>query len=262
MDTRFWGPSGWRLLHLVSFGYQPSQRKEMLAFLEALPFVLPCKFCRSSLITYYEELPPEDHLESKEKLGKWMWQIHGKVNQKLRSQGQHIPADPTYAMVKKIYTERLHHGCTKTDFPGWDFLFSILENHPLSKGEKPTPMPGAPPLESIDPHNTKELLKWNYLDPTIRYQFVCTFWETLPNVLPFLEWRLVWKEHGSTFCSKTWASKQDAMKALWHIRCAINKELHLLNKTTFRELCNDLKLHKSGCAKSRNASTCRKKRKH
>ena len=77
----------------------------MLEFLESLPFVLPCKFCRSSLITYYEDLPPEDALDSKEQLSKWMWKIHGKVNEKLRSQGQHIPPDPTYAMVKKIYME-------------------------------------------------------------------------------------------------------------------------------------------------------------
>lgn len=262
MDTRFWGPSGWRFLHLVSAGYEGKNKKEMLDFLHCLPFVLPCKFCRSSLITYYEEIPPENALESKETLSKWMWKIHGKVNQKLRSQGQTIPPDPTYAMVKKIYTERFHHGCTKTEFPGWDFLFSIVENHPLAKGETSTPMLNAPPLESIDPTNINELLKWNYLDPEIRYEYVCQFWSTLPSVLPFPEWRLLWKEYGSGFCSSTLSKKQDALRGLWHIRCAINKELHQLNNSSFRQLCNDLKIHRSGCGKSRNARTCRKKRKH
>jgi len=261
MDTRFWGPSGWRFLHLISVGYDTKNKKEMLAFLECLPFVLPCKFCRSSLITYYKDLPPEDALDSKEQLSKWMWKIHGKVNQKLRNQGQTIPPDPTYAMVKKIYSERLKYGCTKTDFPGWDFLFSIVENHPLAKGEKPTPMPGAPPLESIDPKDNEELLKWNYLDPEIRYQYVCKFWETLPSILPFLEWRILWNQHAKAFCKTTWSSKQEALKGLWEIRCAMNKELYQLNKTSFRELCNDLKVHRSGCGKSRNARTCRKKRK-
>ena len=261
MDTRFWGPSGWRLLHLVTFAYQPSKKKEMLQFLEALPFVLPCKFCRSSLTQYYEELPPENHLDSKEQLSRWMWKIHGKVNEKLRGQGQSIPPDPTYAMVKKIYSERLQYGCTKTEFPGWDFLFSIVENHPLAKGEKSSPMPGAPPLETIDPNNRNELLKWNYLDPEIRYQFVCKFWDVLPSVLPFPEWRQIWGQKGEQFCKTTWSSKQDALRGLWSIRCAINSELHQLHKTSFRQLCNDLKLHRSGCAKSRNARTCRKKRK-
>lgn len=262
MDTRFWGPSGWRFLHLVTFAYDPKQKKEMLTFLETLPFVLPCKFCRSSLSLYYEELPPKDHLGSKEELSKWMWKIHGKVNTKLRDQGQSIPPDPTYAMVKKIYTERLQYGCTKTEFPGWEFLFSIVENHPLGRGEKSTPMPNAPPLESIDPKDTLTLLKWNYLDPQIRYEYICTFWSSLPPILPFPEWSLLWKQHATTFCETTWESKQAALKALWQIRCAFNKELYQINKTSFRQLCNDLRLHKSGCGKSRNARTCRKKRKH
>lgn len=262
MDTRFWGPSGWRFLHLVSIGYEPSQRTAMLRFLEALPYVLPCKFCRSSLITYYDDLPPEDHLDSGQALSKWMWKIHGKVNAKLRTQGQQIPPDPTYAMVKKVYTERLNSGCTKTEFPGWDFLFSIVENHPLTKGERSTPIPGAPPRDSIDPTNRRDLLKWNYLDADIRYQYVCQFWDSLPFVLPFLEWRLLWTDHGARFCSTTWPSKYDALRGLWQIRCAITKELHQLNRTSFRELCNELKLHRSGCGLSRNARTCRKKRKH
>lgn len=262
MDTRFWGPSGWRLLHLLSFAYEPSQQKEMKDFLDALPFVLPCKFCRSSLITYYEDLPPEDALNSKEALSKWMWKIHEKVNQKLRSQGQTIPPSPSFAMVKKIYTERLSYGCTKTEFPGWNFLFSIVENHPLAKGEKPTPMPGSPPLESIDPTNVNELLKWNYLSPDIRYKYVCKFWNSIPSILPFPEWRQMWKRHSSDFCKTKWASKQDALRGLWKIQCDINTDLATLNKSSFRQLCNDLKLHKSGCGKSRLARTCRKKRKH
>ena len=259
MDTRFWGPSGWRLLHLISFGYTPSQKKAMEDFLDALPFVLPCKFCRSSLITYYEELPPSDALQSRESLGKWMWKIHGKVNEKLRSQGQTIPPDPTFGMVKQVYMGRLQYGCTKTEFPGWNFLFSIVENHPFT--DSPTPMPGAPPLESIDPSDVNTLLKWNYLDPKIRFEYVCKFWKALPEVLPFPEWRRIWKDQELSFCQSTWPSKSDARRGLWKIRKAIDTQLYHLQKSNFRDLCNDLKLHKSGCNKSRKARTCRK-RKH
>jgi hypothetical protein len=43
MDTRFWGPSGWRLLHLITYTYDPiTQRHAMRKFLEALPYILPC----------------------------------------------------------------------------------------------------------------------------------------------------------------------------------------------------------------------------
>lgn len=259
MDTRFWGPSGWRLLHLLSFGYTPSQKTEMAKFLEALPYVLPCKYCRSSLITYYEELPFEKALGSRESLSRWMWKIHGKVNEKLRGQGQSIPPDPTYAMVKQIYTERLNYGCTKTEFPGWNFLFSIVENHPFS--DSPVPMPDAPPLESIDPSDFSTLLKWNYLDPSIRFQFVCQFWNSLPHSLPFEEWRGFWKQEEGNFCQKTWETKAEARRGLWQIRKRIDTELNHLHTKTFRDLCSDLRLHRSGCGKSRKARTCRRKRK-
>ena len=261
MDTRFWGPSGWRLLHLITFAYNRQRDKAaMLEFLETLPYVLPCKFCRSSLIEYYEELPPKDALASRDTLTKWMWKIHGKVNQKLRSQGQSIPPDPTFQQVANIYTERLSYGCTRTDFPGWEFLFSIVENHPLSSGAVSTPIPGAPPITDLDPTDEKTLLKWNYLPPARRFPFLCQFWKTLPLVLPFAEWRTSWIRYGGSFCRTTWQSKRASVSALWKVRCAIEKELDLLNRTQFRQLCNDLRVHRSGCSSAKNARTCRAKK--
>ena len=220
----------------------------MKKFLTVLPYTLPCKFCRSSLITYYEELPFE--LESTKDLSTWMYKIHGKVNNKLRSQGQTIPKDPSYSLVKKIYTERLHYGCTQTEFPGWEFLFSIIENQINDKTS--TPLPDAPPLNSIEPSDHKTLLRWNYLDPTIRNDYICDFWTVLPKVLPFKEWRDVWSTHDGELCS--------TKKSLWKIRCSIERELDLVNKTKFNDICTTLKNHRSGCSKSRNARTCRKKR--
>ena len=163
MDTRYWGPSGWKFLHLVTFGYNKLDKQKYKDFFETLPFVLPCKFCRSSLVMYYEKLPVADALDSKESLSRWLWKIHGHVNQKLRDQGQRIEPDPMFAQVKKIYDERIAYGCTRTEFPGWEFLFSVVENHPLAKGDTSTPMPDAPPLESLVGASDTELLKWNYL---------------------------------------------------------------------------------------------------
>lgn len=259
MDTRFWGPSGWRLLHLMTFAYNPRRdKKAMSEFLECLPFVLPCKFCRSSLIQYYKVLPFEDALDSERNLSRWMWKIHGQVNEKLRGQGQTIPPDPTYAQVRDIYTKRLGYGCSKTDFPGWEFLFSIVENHPLHQKDISTPIPGAPPISSIDAKDEKLLLEWNYLPAARRFEYVCRFWSLLPDVLPFSEWREAWKQYGDLKCETVWHSKKTALHHLWKLRCAIEDELQLINKTSFKELCNDLRLHRSGCAKSRNARTCRR----
>jgi hypothetical protein len=257
MDTRFWGPSGWRLLHQITFAYTPEKdRKAMAQFLEILPYVLPCKFCRSSLAIYYEELPYEPHLDSERALSKWMWQIHGKVNQKLRGQGQIIPKDPTSKQVRKIYLERLQYGCSKTEFPGWEFLFSILEN--IQSKEPSTPMAGAPPLTDIDPEDECLLLRWNYLSPERRAEKVCELWSVLPKVIPFHEWRSAWEKHAETFQCTLRADK----RSLWKLRCAFENELELVNRTEFRALCKDLKLHRSGCASRRNARTCRRSRNH
>jgi len=257
MDTRYWGPSGWKFLHLVTFGYNKLDKQIYKEFFESLPYVLPCKFCRSSLITYYEKLPVAEALDSKESLARWLWKIHGHVNQKLRNQGQTIPVDPTFAQVKQIYEERIAYGCTRTEFPGWEFLFSVVENHPLAKGDTSTPIPGAPPLESLVGASDEELLKWNYLSGDRRFQYICKFWSLLPSVMPFREWKTIWARNAFDFCQ----SKVDTKKKLWSIRCAIESELELLNRTNYRDLCSDLRQHKSGCSKNRRARTCRKKKK-
>jgi hypothetical protein len=260
MDTRFWGPSGWRLLHLITFAYIPSRDKAAYReFFEVLPFILPCKFCRSSLTCYYEELPLEQALASQEKLTKWLWKIHNQVNAKLRNQGQTVAPDPPFAEVRKVYMERFQYGCTRTDFPGWEFLFSVAENHPFRKGEASTPMPKAPPKEQVDPGNEKELCKWNYLAPEVLFGYHLRFWRSLGNVLPFREWRSSWLSHIPGDLD-SWKNRGAAIRTLWKLRCAFETDLELLNQTSFHELCNDLKLHRSGCSSSKRARTCRRRR--
>jgi hypothetical protein len=197
-------------------------------------------------------------VDSKESLTKWLWKIHGSVNDKLREQKQKIPEDPPFALVKEIYEERLAYGCTRTEFPGWEFLFSIVENHPLAR-ETSSPMPGAPPLDTIDPSNHQELLKWNYLSGDLRYAYICKFWSLLPSIMPFQEWKTVWDASmtNTDFCT----TKTDTKKKLWSLRCTIESQLELLNRTNYKELCTDLRQHKSGCSKNRRARTCRKKNK-
>ncbi len=261
MDTRYWGPSGWRLLHMISFAYEPDKQKNaMRQFFEILPFVLPCKYCRANLVGHYEKLPVEDALESKETLSKWLYTIHNLTNAKLRTQGQNKPEDPPFSKVQEIYEQRLAYGCSKTEFPGWEFLFSILESHPLSKTEQPHPLPEAPPKGSCK--TNKELLKWNYLSGSCRFNYVCRFWKLLPDVLPFPEWRKIWAKELDDCCSKTWESKSDSIRRLWKVRKAIEEKLDLLNKTTYHDLCKTLKFYKSGCGHKqyRNTKTCRRLR--
>ncbi len=146
MDTRFWGPSGWRFLHQITFAYNPTLQKDSVQVLfENLPYVLPCKFCRAHLTEHMMKEPLEPALASKEALTKWLYTIHNLVNAKLRSQGIPTQDNPTFQSVKAFYEENLSYGCTQTFFPGWEFLFSIAETHPFSKESQVSgPIPNAP----------------------------------------------------------------------------------------------------------------------
>ena len=120
MDTRYWGPSGWQLFHLIAF---KSKNPEEL--LLTIKDVLPCKFCRESTAQYTKEIP------LKGDAGKWLYDLHNKVNNKLRTQSLEDPnvinpgPDPSFEDVKKKYDSM-----KPTNIPGRDFLFSIAINYP------------------------------------------------------------------------------------------------------------------------------------
>jgi hypothetical protein len=256
MDTRFWGPSGWRLLHLITFTYKPSQKKDVKELFLMLPYVLPCKFCRASLTDYMEQEPLEPALESQAKLEKWLYKIHNLVNEKLRKQGLMNESNPSFESVKKVYEERIKQGCMRTSFEGWDFLFSIAENHPFSHSAKGSaPMPDMP--EEI--WKSKEASvrnRWNTITPEERIPFYTRFWKAVGGSLPFEEWRDSWIGCSPKFYLLKKPSRWK--KELWRIRCCLEKKLELVNREKFDSVCARLQEHKSGCNKTKKARTCRR----
>lgn len=249
MDTRYWGPSGWKLLHLIA----SQDRRSSPAFWRVLPFVLPCKFCRTSLTTYYKELPipsTSNHTEMQE----WLWAIHNKVNEKLRKQGQTVDADPPFESVEALYKQQLEQPCSKINFPGWEFLFSIADNHPDST---PTaPIPGYSPEKIKYRMKLVDKNEWNLLSPEERKAKLRAFWTSLPSTLPFLEWRALWRKYAGPIDQAT-ESRASALRWLWKIRCGMESELQQLTDTTFHGLCRTLQTKRSGCSTSRTARTCR-----
>ena len=134
MDTRFWGPCGWILLHGIINNYSNiniDNKKEVYKlFFSSLPLVLPCIYCRRSLTQYYSELPLTDEiLGNKKKLCKWIYDIHNKVNDKLRSQGLNDKQDPTFSSVCKKISKKDYCKINKC----WNFLYSIAMNYPEDK---------------------------------------------------------------------------------------------------------------------------------
>lgn len=119
MDTRYWGPSGWQLLHTIAF-----KSKDPDNLLSSLGDFLPCKFCRNSTKKFIKDLPYNKHNPAK-----WLFDIHNKVNHKLRSQCANDPKvinpgpDPVFEQVEKQYEHKTLDGVI-----GNEFLLSIAIN--------------------------------------------------------------------------------------------------------------------------------------
>jgi len=233
-------------------------KKNVKEFFSMLPYVLPCKFCRASLTEYYEKEPIESALASRAKLERWLYKVHNHVNEKLRKQGILNDSNPSFESVKKVYEERVAQGCMRTSFEGWDFLFSIVENHPFSRaGRTSSPMPGTPEdmWKSKDP---VERNRWNIMTAEERIPFYIRFWKVVGNSLPFAEWRQSWID-----CKPRFYLIKNRIRwrrELWRIRCCLEKKLELINKEEYDSVCIRLMEHKSGCNKTKKAKTCRRLR--
>ncbi len=255
MDTKFWGPPGWKLLHTLTLTYEPSNKISMRRFLKTLPFVLPCKFCRASLTDYYKKESFEPALKSREALVKWLWRIHSMVNDKLRGQGQTISHDPSLEQVYNIYERFIPtQGQAKPceSFPGWDFLFSIAYNHPLTVRNS-KPMPDAPLETQIKGADDEELNKWNLLAPRRRFFHWRQFWFSLPSVMP-AQWYHAWLNAKQRPCL---SDRRSTVAWLWRVRCKFAD-----GADPYKMVCNRLATFESGCSKSIRARTCRRMRRN
>lgn len=120
IDTRYFGPSGWQLFHLIAF-----RSKHPQEVLMDMKDILPCPFCRESTAKFVRESPPAAPY------GKWLYDLHCKVNAKLRRQAETDPSvidpgqDPTFEEVKTKYD-----AMKPTAVPGRDFLMAVAYNYP------------------------------------------------------------------------------------------------------------------------------------
>ena len=234
MDTRFWGPSGWKLLHLICYTYpeKPEQAdiQNYGVFMYSLKYVLPCKYCRMSFSDYLDDLPIEGYLSSRSRLRKWIYLMHNKVNKKLRSQGLLNYPDPTLSEVDKNYKEMLKTPCL---MPGWDFLYCIAFNFPKKK------------------------------DITIeKVLYYITFFEKLSEVLPCP----VYRKHFQKIIEKNPPQKalnqrSTLTKWLYNINCQINKIIKE-GKPKYNNICFTYESHRAGACEKKNHKgvTCRSKK--
>lgn len=84
MNPEFWGPSGWKFLHSITFYYpkQPTSEDKMRYgdFFRLLQYTLPCERCAHHYGQNLKKYSLEKGLESRENLIKWLIDIHNDVN--------------------------------------------------------------------------------------------------------------------------------------------------------------------------------------
>ena len=216
MDTRFWGPSAWQLFHLIAF-----TSKHPDDVLNQMKDVLPCKYCRASTTEYVHKHPLRGDP------GRWLYDIHNMVNNKLRTQCKDDPAvldpgpDPEFDAVKKHYMS-----LKPTAVPGGDFLGSIAANYP----ESPEP----------DQMATQR-----------------TFLHALHHAYPYPELRKVYGEY-ITAHEPELASRKTYMKWMHGLLSVLSKKVGS-PMPSFKSFAHHLAYFRSGCSKKTyHGKTCRK----
>jgi hypothetical protein len=216
MDTRFWGPSAWQLFHLVAF---VSEHPDDV--LNKMKDVLPCRYCRESTTEFTKRHPLRGDP------GRWMYDIHNMVNDKLRKQAREDPTvvnpgpDPTFECVRNRYEKM-----KPNQVPGRDFLFSIAFNYP-----------DAP--ESTDMSNQREFI------------------HALAEAYPFSPLRKVFqvylKQHEVDL-----TSRDHYMRWMYGLLKKLSAQAGVAIRT-YRGYAHHVAYYKSGCSrKTYHGKTCRK----
>jgi len=87
MHPEFWGPSGWKFLHSVTFQYpiKPTvnDKAHYKEFFNSLKHTLPCEKCAYHYTAHLRKFPIDSALETREKLVRWLINVHNEVNKSL-----------------------------------------------------------------------------------------------------------------------------------------------------------------------------------
>jgi hypothetical protein len=259
MDTRFWGPSGWQLLHLIAADPKPSpQRQKAIAeFFNLLEYVLPCKYCRASFHDYMEDQPLTAAIVGEtEAFGHWVYAIHNRVNDKLRSQGLLKTVNPPWCSVRDRYAQLQKGLCTpdKDSEPlGWKFMTSVAFATPGVRSVS-TPMPDAPPRSTWTSLDLRKRNRYNLLTKAERAQKLAAWWKLIPAILPCEEWRGAWTQEEPPVCD----GRNAMMRWMWRVEEEVCAGLRCPKPHPSRKaMVLSVKLHASGCSTAKRGKTCR-----
>ena len=78
MDPHIWGPSGWIILHRLSFLFKNIDDAEQ--FYKSLEFILPCPSCRYNYKAHSTTIKFPKGLDQ---LPKWVYKMHNKISKSI-----------------------------------------------------------------------------------------------------------------------------------------------------------------------------------
>ena len=105
MHPEFWGPSGWKFLHSITFQYpmKPTidDKAHYKEFFNSLKYTLPCQKCAYHYSKHIRKYPIDSALKSREDLVKWLINVHNEVNKSLGKR------EYSYQEVFDIYRDEI-----------------------------------------------------------------------------------------------------------------------------------------------------------
>lgn len=235
MDTRYWGPDGWKLLHSIAVSYptRPQKRDKMLysQFFETIMYVLPCIYCRNSFQEYFDQLPIEHYLANNLELSYWLYLMHNKVNDKLRKQNLLKTRDPEFESVHSK-NQRMVQSLSETEsyLPGWDFLYCIMFDYTSSKAK---------------------------MDP-VRKKHYIIFFNTLSEIIPFKAIRTIMSNYIAQYPIQEAIHHRSALKRWFYEFEKTFCQANYLKYPTFKTRCDSVELYRATCkGKNDPKPTCR-----
>ena len=271
MDTRFWGPSGWALLHLIASDPSIHESKKRVdatrRWFELLPFVLPCKYCRASLSDYYKAQPlTEEAIATPDTFSRWLYDIHNRVNNKLRGQGLLTTTNPAWPTIRDRYKKQQRDLCESSPFLGWDFMTSVAFTTP-ERTYTPAPMPDYEKSEEKSEKGDITIRnRNNLLTRDERVAVLQEWWSLIPAILPCSAWRSSWSASLKSLKSPIplHDGRKAALQWMWSVEECVCQDLQCPPPhESLPSLKKTMKVYESSCgqSKSKKAKTCRKKKK-
>jgi hypothetical protein len=263
MDTRFWGPSGWKLIHLIAADTadaSKARRRAIYEWFHLLEYILPCKYCRASFHDYIRLQPLTLAIVADtEAFGRWAYDIHNRVNAKLRGQGLLTATDPDWPTVRDLYRAEHRGLCNGEALLGWDFMVSVAYTTPGADYEA-VPMPDAPePATEWARLDSAKRNRYNLLTRSERLPYLERWWRLLPAILPCAQWRRAWTLAARDEDLPLANGREAVLRWMWRVEAAVCRGLRCpAPHSCVGAMKREAAAFESGCSTARRGKTCRR----